>query len=113
MLVHETARGLELAFATPRRWLRPGRTTIARAVPTGFGPVSFSIESRAGSVHVSLDVPDRSPPRTLKLRLRLPGGNRIRSVLLDGLPYGRFDARTETIDLSGLEGRLELLVGYT
>lgn len=113
MLVHETARGLELAFATPRRWLRPGRTTLVRAVPTGFGPVSFSIESRAGSVRVSLDVPDRAPPRTLKLRLRLPGGNRIRSVLLDGRAYRRFDARAETIDLSGLEGRLELLVGYS
>jgi hypothetical protein len=84
-----------------------------RAVPTGFGPVSFSIEARAGSVHVSVDVPARVQPPTLKLRLRLPGGNRIRYVLLDGRAYRRFDAKAETIDLSGLEGRLELLVGYS
>ena len=42
-LLHETADrqgvpdGLEVAFATPRAWLAPGRRIAARAVPTSFG----------------------------------------------------------------------------
>ena len=118
MLVHETSardgnpHGLELAFATPRAWLRPGRRIVARRAPTSFGPVSFTIDSRARSVHVSLDVPDRAPLRTLRLRLRLPPGNRMTDAALDGRPFHRIDPRAETIDLSGQAGNLELVVAY-
>ncbi|MFN2433193.1 MAG: hypothetical protein ABR599_10340, partial [Gemmatimonadota bacterium] len=110
MLVHETADGLELAFATPRAWLRPGRRIAARGVPTGFGPLSFSLERAAGSVRATVEVPARTPPRTLKLRLRLPRGERIRAVSLGGRPFRRFDARTGTIDLSRLRGIVELAI---
>jgi len=116
MLVHErrastgAPRGLELAYATPRGWLRPGRTVAVRNVPTSFGAVSFEVASRRGTVDVSLDVPGR--PRTVRLRLRLPRPARIASVLLGGRPYSRFDRRSETIDLSGRSGRLALTVRY-
>jgi hypothetical protein len=116
MLVHETVnangvpRGLELAFATPRRWLRAGRRIVVRRAATSFGPLSYSIETEARTIRVSLEVPSRGPLRTLKLRLRLPRGNRITSVFLNGRGYRRFDARTETIDLSGRRGTLELVV---
>jgi hypothetical protein len=118
MLVHETVgrngepRGLELGFATPRPWLRSGRRIVLRRAATSFGPVSFSIESQARSIRVSLEVPSRAPPRTLKLRLRLPRGNRMTAVALNGRPFRRFNARSETIDLSGQAGTLELVVGY-
>src|SRR5206468_6153087 len=87
MLIHETIdrggapRGLELAFATPRAWLRPGQSIQVRAMPTSFGRISYTIDSQEGSAHVSLTVPDRVPLRSLKLRLRLPGGQRISGVL--------------------------------
>ena len=89
-LVHETGSGLELAFATPRGWLAPGKTIEVAAAPTRFGPVSFTLTARAGGVDVSLDPPPRA--RTLRLRLRLPHG-------------------TRTLDLSGRGGHLELRVG--
>jgi hypothetical protein len=118
MLVHETvnrngvARGLELAYATPRLWLRSGRRIVVRRAATSFGPVSFSIESQARSIRVTLEVPSRAPPRTLTLRLRLPRGSRLTNVVLNGRPFRRFSSRTETIDLSGQTGTLELVVGY-
>jgi hypothetical protein len=118
MLVHETVdrngvpRGLELAYATPRPWLRSGRRIVVRRAATSFGPLSFSIESQARSIRVALEVPSRAPLRTLKLRLRLPRGNRITNVALNGRPFRRFNARRETIDLSGQTGSLELVVGY-
>jgi hypothetical protein len=118
MLVHETRdrhglpRGLRLAYATPRTWLGPGKRIEVRRMATSFGRLGFSIETRADSASVSLDIPGRAPIRSLTLRLRLPGGKRIASVLLDGAPYGRFDARAETITLPPGAGHVELEVGF-
>jgi hypothetical protein len=115
MLVHETAdpagrpRGLELAFATPRAWLTPGKRISVAGAPTSFGPVSYALEAGASSIRVSVEVPDRPTPATLRLRLRLPTRDRIRSVTLAGRPYRRFDAATGTIDLSGKTGSLDLV----
>ncbi|HSC91642.1 MAG TPA: hypothetical protein VLB86_08320 [Gaiellaceae bacterium] len=115
MLVHETTAtggrpgGLELAFATPRAWLRAGRRIAVAGVPTAFGPVSFSLQAGAQSVGAQIEVPARTPP-ALRLRIRLPEGTRMTGVLLDGRAYPRFDSRTQVVDLSGLTGRLELVV---
>ena len=65
-LVHETTDragrplGLQLAYATPRAWLEPGKRIAVRRMPTGFGPVSYSIESDASAIRVSIDVPSRA-----------------------------------------------------
>jgi hypothetical protein len=102
-LVHETPRGLELAFATPRAWLEPGKSIVVRNAPTSFGPLNYSI-ARQGST-VQVEVAAVSSP-TLRLRLRLPDGERIESVD----PSVPFDARTGTIDLSGRRGPIDLAV---
>ena len=58
MLVDETrgpdgaARGLELAFSTPRPWLADGKTITVQDAPTSFGPVSYSLERHGSLVHV-------------------------------------------------------------
>jgi hypothetical protein len=112
-LVHETMdgagipQGLELAFSTPRAWLRKGRIAVKRA-PTSFGPLSYSIDARQPTIQIHVTVPTRTPPSSLRLRLRLPDGKRIASLLLDGKPYYRYDPASGTIDLSGLTGRLDL-----
>jgi hypothetical protein len=112
LLVHDTAAGLELAFSTPRAWLRPNRRIAVTGAPTRFGPVSFAIEARARAADVTVETPRRARPRTLAIRLRLPAGTRIAAVTLAGKPYSRFDAATGTIDLSGRQGTLRLRVGF-
>ena len=118
MLIHETTdkngapTGLELAYATPRAWLRAGHRILVRAAPTSFGPITFSIEAAAGSARVRLSVPNRSALPSLRLRLRVPGGRPITSVSLDGRAWRRFDGADETIDLSRTKGSLSLLVRY-
>jgi hypothetical protein len=110
-LVHETddasgaPEGLDLAYATPRRWLLPGRTIRVHDVPTSFGPLSFTIAAARRSIRVELE-PTATTAPSLWLRLRLPGRERIVGVSLGGRAYGRFDAATATIDLSGLRGRI-------
>jgi hypothetical protein len=119
MLVHETRggdgvpRALQLAYGTPRAWLRQGRRIAVSAAPTSFGPVSYAIDIGAGSARVSVEIPSRVRPREVTLRLRLPGTTRIRSVTLSGRPFRRFDRATGTLDLSGMRGAIDLVVGMT
>ncbi len=113
MLVHETRdrygapRGLELAYATPRAWLASGRRVAIRNVPTSFGPLSYEITSATRAIRASIDVPARRRPGTLRLRIRLPAGRSVSSALVSGR-RARFDRATETVDLSGLTGRIEV-----
>jgi hypothetical protein len=113
ILVHETIdtngapKGLELAFATPRAWLAPGKRIEVRNVPTSFGLLSYAIEAGTTSAHVSITVPSRSAPRALRLRLRPRGDRRPVSTTA-----GRLDRRTGTIDLSGRRGTLDFEVRY-
>jgi hypothetical protein len=118
MLVHErrggdgAARGLELAFATPRAWLKPGRQIVVDGAPTSFGALSYSLSATEQSVHAELEVPADGHLRTVKLRLRLPRGERLKSVLIDGRRHTRFDPATGTIDLSGRTGSVSLEARY-
>jgi hypothetical protein len=118
MLVHETldrrgaARGLELAFATPRAWLEPGQRIDVRSMPTSFGRVSYTIDTQDTAAYVSLTVPSREPLRSLALRLRLPDGKRISGVVYDGKPLSRFDPETGTIALPTASGPHELQVDF-
>jgi hypothetical protein len=118
MLVNETTtangspEGLELAFATPRSWLAPGRRIVVRNAPTSFGLLSYMLEAGPRSVVATIDVPERPVPRRLALRLRLPRGARMTTVLVDGSPHGRVDRAAQTVDLSGLRGAVTVEVGY-
>jgi hypothetical protein len=113
-LVHETTdvgtspRGLELAYATPRAWLEPGKRIEVRRLQTSFGSLSYSLEAGPAAVRAAIDVP-AGLTGPLRLRIRLPAGQQLGAVTLGGLPYGRF-ADPETLDLSGLRGHLELSV---
>jgi hypothetical protein len=119
MLVHESRDrtlepvSLELASSTPRAWLASGKRITVRDAPTSFGELSFTIVAHERMIEASVDVPSRTPVPQLRLRLRLPDGKRISSVTLNGLPYTRFGARSETIDLTGQKGRLTLVVGVS
>ena len=111
MLVHETSgragapNGLELAFATPRAWLAPGRSIAIRKVPTSFGALSYEITSSPHAIRASIDLPAERRPAAVRLRIRLPAGRRVARVLVSGRPT-RFDRVAETIDISGLTGHV-------
>jgi len=120
MLVHEVTsdahvpQGLELAFATPQRWLEDGKDISVRDAPTFFGPVSYSIHSSLASnvVTAMVDVPRRDEPRPLRLRLRAPSPKRMIEVTVNGRQHLRFDPSRQLIDLTGLAGELRIVVRY-
>jgi hypothetical protein len=110
-VVHELrdGRGLELAYATPRAWLAPGKRITVTSLPTSFGSLTYSLLASATRISGTIAVP-RIGAHTLRLRLRLPGRRHIASVSLGGKAIRTFDARTSTIDLTGRGNELQLEV---
>jgi len=113
MLVHETrdkdgtAVGLELAFSTPRPWLGDRKTITVNDAPTSFGSLTYSLHRDGNLITGTVLVPSRRPPHTMRLRLRLPHGVKLRAVRVNGRRRP-VDTRTATIDLSGLRGPLDV-----
>jgi len=100
MLVSERDNGtLLIAPATPRAWLADGRRIAVQRAPTQFGPVSFTIDSRAaaGTITATLDAPARRPVASLVVRFRHPQSKPIRSVLVNGKPWTGFDPARESV----------------
>jgi hypothetical protein len=110
----ELPRGLDLAYATPRGWLEPGKTIRIANVPTEFGVLGYQITSGLDHhhMHTVVDVPDRDPLRSLSLRLRVPKGYGMVNVQVDGREWKAFDAQAETVDLSGLTGQVSVDASY-
>ncbi len=109
MLVHETrgprgaAHGLELAFAMPRSWLRDGRTIQVTKAATSLGRLSYTIARRGSVIRVVVAAPRAA--RSVRLRLRLPQGERIREVRVGG---SRFRVGSDTATVTVPRGRREI-----
>ena len=99
---------LRLAFATPRAWLAEGKRIAVKKAPTEFGEVSFMIESalNAGHVDAEIDLPARTSPSKIDLRLRLPDGKKIASAKAGDVELNVTDG--QTIDVSALKGHVKL-----
>jgi hypothetical protein len=103
------AETLRLAFATPRAWLKDGQKISITKAPTAFGEVSYTIESKlnSGSIEASIDLPQRSQPKTTLLRFRLPDGKKLASATA-GEKQLKISDDGETIDLTGLSGNVKI-----
>lgn len=120
MLVQEVTdaahvpHGLRLGFSTPRAWLADGKRIDVRDAPTSFGAVSYRIESELSTNRISatVDLPSREQPESVQLRLRAPHPERMLWVKVNGRQYDAFDPDSETIDLTGLTGTLDIEVHY-
>ena len=96
---------LRLLFATPRRWLENGRQIKIEHAPTAFGEVSVCVKSRLkkGEVLAEIEVPSRSRPEKMLLRIRLPEGWKIISAKTGSLVL-TVDEKG-TVDISALRGK--------
>jgi hypothetical protein len=117
MLVFEDPASdtLWLAKGTPRHWLQDGKTIAVSNAPTRWGPVGFSLRSRLRErrVECSVSLPSRTSDARIKLRLRVPEGNRIQSVTLAGKAWAEFAPQEETVTLPAqAKGRVALTVYY-
>jgi hypothetical protein len=106
---------LLLAGFTPRRWLEDGLHIEVRRAPTRFGELSMTVNSKAASGRIELEVeaPHRATPSALLVRLRHPAGARIRSVEVNGRPWTDFDVAKEWVRIQApAEARYAIVVHY-
>ena len=96
--------GLDLAFATPGSWLGAGKEISVTGAPTSFGAVTYSLRREGAAVDARVVAP---PHVHLRLRIRLPAGERLVSVV-EGSRSLRFDRWTGTIDLGTTAGTVSL-----
>lgn len=107
-------QSLQLGFSTPRGWLENGKKIQINNAPSLFGPISYTITSNIeqNQVMADLDIPSTKPIGNLQLRLRVPANKQLIGVNVNGQPYNKFNASTETIDLIGLTGNLIIVADY-
>ncbi len=102
MLARETDGNSLLLFqAVPRRWLDDGKRIVIQRAPTWFGPISATLESRAGSGELRADLRPAfvHNPAALRVRFRHPEGKPIDSVTVNGEPWPHFDRGKEWVEI--------------
>jgi hypothetical protein len=100
MLIQERDDGtLLLLQATPRKWLEDGKRIRVERAPTYYGPLSLTVESRAGAAELcaAITMPNRRRPKVVLVRLRHPHGLPLRSVTVNGQDWREFDAAKEWV----------------
>jgi hypothetical protein len=90
---------LLLGQATPRAWLKEGKKIKVQRAPTCYGPISWTVDSHAGSgsIAVTLDLPDEYPPQTLLVRVRHPDRKLMQSITVNGVNWMNFDPAREWV----------------
>ncbi len=114
MLAMERGEELWLAPFVTNHWLQDGMAVSVRNAPTQFGTVSYRIRSHAarGRLQARIQVPDRTPPRAVVIRLRHPEGKPMQAVTVNGKPHTDFDAARECVRLVGAAGECTVEANY-
>lgn len=112
MLVTEEGDTLWLMKGTPRDWLKAGKTVEAVAVPTMYGPLSYTVKAGEKQISATVQVPDRETPPVLKLRLRHPEKAPIASVTVNGQIADCVAPDGETLVFTAPQGKLDIQVTY-
>ena len=99
---------------TPRAWLAQGERIAVRNAPTHFGPLGYEIVSDVdgGTITVEADLPSRTPPAEVLVRLRHPTAAPIKGATVNGKRWDDFDPERELVRLTGLTGTVDLQVRY-
>jgi hypothetical protein len=114
LLVMEDGPDLWLARATPRVWLEQGQKIGVQRAPTHFGDVGYELVSDVahGKITATVEIPSRSAPKQVLLRLRHPKAARLASVLVNGKEWQDFDAGLECVRLHDLSGTVRVEAHY-
>ena len=86
----------------------------SKNAPTQFGTVSYEILSdvQNNRITATIELPARSAPKSLLLRLRHPKAAPLRSVEVNGASWKNFEKDKEAIHLEGLKGSVTLRADY-
>jgi len=116
LLIHERDDdSLLLGQAVPRKWLENGKKIDIERAPTLYGTLSATLESQvsSGRILATIQMPGRSRPKSLLVRLRHPERKPMRSVTVNGALWKDFDASKEWVRvIEPAAGKYEIVVRY-
>jgi len=114
LLVMEEGQSLWVARATPRVWLEQDKKITVKNAPTYFGTLAYEIVSDVdnGKITATIEIPDRNPVKSVKIRFRHPKATPIQSVKVNGRAWTGFDKDKEVIELTGLTGKVVVAANY-
>ena len=114
LLVMEDGPNLWLARATPRAWLKQGKSISVKNAPTHFGSVDYEIISDVdhGKITAAVRIPSRNPAKQVWVRLRHPMSSPIKRVTANGKNWKDFDPSNEVVKLRGLQGSVTVDIKY-
>jgi len=114
LLVMEQDGALWLARATPRAWLEQGKKITVKNAPTHFGVLAYEIVSDVlnRKITATVEIPTRTPPKSVFLRFRHPGSTPLKSVTINGKNWSSFDRSHEIIRLEGFRGTVAVVARY-
>ncbi len=109
MMIQERDGALHLLQGTPRRWLEQGKVLTITKAPTWYGILSLEVRSdlQTHQVKAQIDFPERISSTPVRLRLRLPSGERIERVEVNGHAHPSVEG--ESIFMKGLTGKAEIV----
>ena len=113
MLVLESGNELWLAAGAPRRWLVSRQGIQVDRINSIFGPVAFTLHAgdEPGTVLAHVVPPTRPTPDRVWLHVRLPEGQHIRDVQLNGQAWKMFDPARERVLIPTDRGPVDLVIG--
>jgi hypothetical protein len=116
LLIHERDdHSLLLGQAVPRKWLESGKRIEIERAPTLYGTLSATLESQvsSGRIVATIQMPGRSKPKSLLVRLRHPERRPMRYVTVNGATWKDFDATKEWVRVNEpAAGKYEIVVRY-
>jgi hypothetical protein len=117
MLVFEDPQSetLWLANGTPVAWLEDNDSISVSDAPTRWGRIGYTLTSRLdqGKIEALIMLPTSGLAATVKLRLRVPEENTIRSIIVNGKPWTQFDPSQGTVTLpSHVSGKITATINY-
>ncbi len=114
LLLMEEGNSLWITRAAPRAWLEQGNKIAVKKAPTHFGVLGYEIVSDVdhGKITATIEIPARSPPQSLLLRLRHPRSLPIQRVKVNDQDCTSFDNAREVIRLEGFRGTIAVTASY-
>ncbi|HKF53447.1 MAG TPA: hypothetical protein VKB26_14120, partial [Candidatus Acidoferrales bacterium] len=79
---------LYLAKAVPREWLASGKEIGIKQAPTRWGRVNFKMnaDATAKKISATIDLEQPGAPKELHVKFRMPEGNTLQTVTVNGRP---------------------------
>ena len=114
LLVMQSGEELWLAPGIPRYWLEPGKVIRLYRISTIYGNVSYELKCGTipNTVEAKITLPEGIPEEKAKLFVRSPFEKPIKSVMVNGEIWNKWNQDKEIVILPVHDKKIEVFITY-